>query len=42
MVDDILVYVWRYHLTAKEKYTLWFEYFTTGEQVVYITDDLAK
>ena len=33
MVDDILVYVWRYHLTAKEKYTLWFEYFSTGEQV---------
>ena len=30
-VEDILVYVWRYQLTPKEKYILWFEYFSTGE-----------
>ena len=33
MVDDTLIKAWRYHLTTREKYLLWFILFTTGERV---------
>ena len=33
MVNDMLIEVWRYHLTTKEKYTLWFMLFNSKERV---------
>ena len=32
MIDDVLVEVWRYDLTDKQKYVLWFKHFNAGDQ----------